>query len=235
MLIKKENAVGYFGNADDNVRIQNNYDENKFIALKSKLEEKSGVAIKNIFFLKQTHSADVFVINEEDTLKKSINLFSYDGDAIITNQKNIGIGVVTADCVPLFLIDTENNAIAVIHAGWKGLHVRIISETIKKMRTVFHTNPSKLNAYIGPSACLCCYEVQNDFFNYFPKKYFENRDMKFFFSSKQAAIDELIENKILESNIDASNNHCTICSTHYCSVRRQGDSAGRQPSIIFLR
>src|SRR5438309_2257660 len=97
----------YFGNETDNLYLDGKYANEKFLALQKK------IAVDNLFFLKQTHSATVFIVNKQTPL----DLFRFDGDAIITAEKNIGIGVATADCLPIALHDIEHEAIGIIHAG----------------------------------------------------------------------------------------------------------------------
>ena len=57
-------------------------------------------------------------------------------DAVITNQKNLPLGILTADCVPILLYDYVNNIIGCIHAGWKGAYSGIIENTIIKMNKI---------------------------------------------------------------------------------------------------
>ena len=235
-LIDK-NVVGFFGDATDNLNVDGNDAHEKFIALRDKLHDRTGYAPDFLFFLKQTHSADVMVIDRNP--EKPFIFREKTGDAIITDLKNIGIGVITADCLPVFLIDHKNHAIAVIHAGWQGLSINIISAVIQKMQTVYQTNAADLKVYVGPAAGICCYEVQLDFLAHFPSTVFENkiverRDGKLFFNSLRAASHELLGQGILIENIDTSHHTCTICSEQFCSFRRQKEKAGRQPSVLFL-
>ena len=85
-----------------------------------------------------------------------------EGDAIITNVKNVIIGVFTADCVPVILVDEENKVIAAIHSGWRGTFESITLKTIKKMKEEFNTNEINIKAYIGPHIRKCCYEVSEE-------------------------------------------------------------------------
>ena len=232
MLINEKNIIAYFGSKSDNLQSNGIYDINYF----KKLSKKLG--IDRLFFLKQTHSKDVFILDRIP--EKPITLFDIEGDAIVTQEKNIGIGVVTADCVPLFLIDKKNKAIGAIHAGWKGLSLKIITETISKMQLTFGTSVSDLKIYIGPSADVCCYEVQPDFLEHFDTSTFndkivEKRDGNIFFNPKKAALIELKAKGVLLSQIDFSNHCCTICDGSFCSVRREKENVGRQPSVIYIR
>jgi polyphenol oxidase len=81
------------------------------------------------------------------------------GDASISNSANLLLGVQTADCVPILLVDPQKRAIAAVHAGWRGTLKRIVAKTIGRMEMQFGTRPANLLAAIGPSIGGCCYEV----------------------------------------------------------------------------
>lgn len=235
--IHNKNCTGYFGDAHDNLCDDTaKYALKKFFALQKKLSKTNNL-VNALFFLKQTHSTNVFVLDHAPD--NQITLFQQEGDAIITREKSIGIGVVTADCLPLFLVDSHHEAIGVIHAGWRGLSKKIITATMNKMQNTFNTTASDLQVYCGPSALVCCYEVQPDFLHYFSddaleKNIIEKRDDKLFFNTRKAAVCELLDNQVLSNRIDVTHNICTICTPNFCSVRKQQEKAGRQPSVIYL-
>jgi hypothetical protein len=81
------------------------------------------------------------------------------GDASATNRPGLLLGVQTADCVPVLLVDPKKRAVAAIHAGWRGTLQRIVTKAIGKMHLQFGTKPADLLAAIGPSIGGCCYEV----------------------------------------------------------------------------
>ena len=81
------------------------------------------------------------------------------GDALMTNEPGILLAVRSADCVPVFLADPENRAVAAIHAGWKGMLEGIVEKTVGEMRRIFGTQPRSVLAAIGPCIRACCYEV----------------------------------------------------------------------------
>ena len=236
-FIQNPSFFAYFGDASDHLPHADSGCTQEFILLKNKIIQKTNQSSLSLFFLKQTHSADVCILQETPN---DHSFFQMQGDAIITTKKNIGIGVITADCIPLFLFDPENKVIAVIHAGWRGLSKKIITETLTQMNSHYKTNLTKLQVYIGPAAGVCCYEVQQDFLENFPtdvfkKKITEIHHNKIFFNAKKMCLSELIENKIALQNIDAHACICTICNPQFCSFRREKENAGRQASIIFLR
>jgi YfiH family protein len=81
------------------------------------------------------------------------------GDASITRERGLLLGVQTADCVPILLVDPKNRAVAAVHAGWRGTLARILAKTIGQMQMRFGSKPADLLAAIGPSIGGCCYEV----------------------------------------------------------------------------
>ncbi len=81
------------------------------------------------------------------------------GDASITNTPNRLLGIQTADCVPILLLDPKKRAVAAVHAGWRGTLQRIVAKTIGRMKMEFKTAPSDLLAAVGPAIGGCCYEV----------------------------------------------------------------------------
>jgi len=81
------------------------------------------------------------------------------GDASTTSRTGLLLGVQTADCVPILLVDPRNRTLAAVHAGWRGTLQRIVAKAIGKMQMQFGTRPVDLLTAIGPSIGGCCYEV----------------------------------------------------------------------------
>jgi len=81
------------------------------------------------------------------------------GDALITRTPGLLLAVLTADCVPILLVDTKRRVVAAVHAGWRGTLKRIAETTLGKMRMSFDTRPRDVLAVFGPGIGRCCYEV----------------------------------------------------------------------------
>jgi YfiH family protein len=77
-------------------------------------------------------------------------------DALATKESGIPLLILVADCAPILLVDPENHALAVVHAGWRGALARIASQTIGAMQSRFGTRPDAILAGIGP-----CLSVPN--------------------------------------------------------------------------
>ena len=128
--------------------------------LKIKLGKKS----KNIFLIHQIHSNKFIYINKNrKILKKKIK-----ADAVVTDQKKLPIGILTADCVPILIYDNKK-IIAAIHAGWKGAYKGIINKVIKFM---IKKGCKRKNIYaaIGPCISQKNYNVKEDFLKNLLKK-----------------------------------------------------------------
>ncbi|MCX7117445.1 MAG: peptidoglycan editing factor PgeF [Legionellales bacterium] len=113
---------------------------------------------KEPIWLDQTHSTTCVVVENEDTRH---------ADAAITRCKENPLAILTADCLPIVLCDKEGTEIAAVHAGWRGLAYGIVENTLAKMQS----HPNTLMAWIGPSICQACYEVGDELFNTFTKRY----------------------------------------------------------------
>jgi len=81
------------------------------------------------------------------------------GDGLITATRDLLLGIQTADCLPIILVDPKNHAVGVFHAGWRGTVKRIVEKGVGEMRLRFGSRPRDLKAAIGPGIHGCCYEV----------------------------------------------------------------------------
>ena len=81
------------------------------------------------------------------------------GDGLITATPGLLLGIQTADCLPVVLVDAKHRAVGVFHAGWRGTVQRIVEKGVGEMRRRFGSRPGDLKAAIGPGIHECCYEV----------------------------------------------------------------------------
>ena len=136
------------------------------------VSQRIGVNTKNLFTMNQTHSNKVVVINDANKHPRRIN-----SDALVTNQKNIAISVLTADCVPILIYDEINQIIASIHAGWKGAFGGIIENTLNEINKI--SGSGKINVAIGPCIGVNNYEIGQEFYVSFVQRSKKNK--RFFF------------------------------------------------------
>lgn len=81
------------------------------------------------------------------------------GDGLITNTPGLLLAVLTADCLPVIVVDPKRHAVGVFHAGWRGTVKRIVEKGVGEMRKHFDSDPAQLRAAIGPGIRNCCYQV----------------------------------------------------------------------------
>jgi len=196
-----------------------------------------GKKTKNIFLVHQIHSSKFIFIDKNYKFKKE----KVKADAIITNQKKLPIAVLTADCVPLLLYDTQKKIVAAIHAGWKGAFKGIIFKVIKFMIKKGCKRKNIIVA-IGPSIAQKNYNVQEDFKNKFIKKhkknkiFFKYRNNQIYFDLPNYVRSQVEFNKI--NRIDMMNIDTYDKKNNFFSARRSlrsnSDDYGRNISIIMI-
>jgi YfiH family protein len=81
------------------------------------------------------------------------------GDGLITDLKDLLLGIQTADCTPVLVADTQARVVAAFHAGWRGTLARIVEQGIATMKLRYGSRSSDLIAAIGPAIGPCCFEV----------------------------------------------------------------------------
>ena len=116
-----------------------------------------GYLRKNLYLLKQVHSATVRVLTEYPD-----NDEPFEADAMVTNLPTLALGILTADCTPILFADAEAGVIGAAHAGWKGAASSICEATIMGMVTL-GADVSRIVAAIGPTISGENYEVGPQF------------------------------------------------------------------------
>jgi polyphenol oxidase len=107
--------------------------------------------------LRQVHSDVVHVVRSPKAgLLKQSQLV---GDGLVTNLPGVALGIQTADCFPVLLVDTKNHAVGAFHAGWRGTVKRIVEKGVGIMRLEYGSRAQDIHAVIGPGIQGCCFEV----------------------------------------------------------------------------
>ena len=81
------------------------------------------------------------------------------GDALLTSRPGLLLGVLTADCLPILLVDAKQRVVAALHCGWRGTARRLAQKAVGRMRLLYGSHPDDLWAAIGPGIRSCCYAV----------------------------------------------------------------------------
>ena len=194
------------------------------------LAKRCGFDPTSFIILRQTHSATVHVIDDTPLLSPET-----EGDALITSQDDILLGVTIADCVPILLFDRKQRVVAAIHSGWRGTEKKIATATIARMCEEYGSDPTDIRAWVGPSAGGCCYEVGADVADRFDKKYHRPIDNeKFLLDTRRVIVGDLIASGLPSTSIDLAI-RCTICDPTLHSWRRDAVGSGRMIAVIGMR
>jgi len=136
-------------------------------AFSSALTKSSGASARKPWAmagLRQIHSDIIHCIS--DIPREPLT-----GDGLITRTPGLLLSVLTADCLPVILVDTKRHAVGVFHAGWRGTIQRIVEKGIGEMRRHFGSRPADLKAAIGPGIRGCCYQVGQEFRDKFDSQF----------------------------------------------------------------
>ncbi len=193
--------------------------------------------IQEIKYCKQIHSDIVY---NADELSNSVwntdnqNVIAKEGDALISNRPGVTLGIFTADCIPIFILDRVTRAIGLAHAGWRGSLEGIASKTISEMHTSFGTQFKDCLINLGPAIQKCCYIVSTELLDQFVNRFgidVKNEDR---LCLQTANIKQLTEIGVPPDSISTSR-FCTSCNTDiFYSYRAEGGQTGRMLSFIQL-
>jgi len=204
-----------------------------------------GTNCHDMVLSRQTHTANVRVVTEEDKGKGIVRERDYtDVDGLVTNVPGICLVTSYADCVPLYFVDPIKKVIGLSHSGWRGTVGKIGKETGRVMAERFGCDPADILAAVGPSICQDCYEVSGDVIEKF-KEAFDEKDWDNLFYRKnngkyQLDLWKANESVFRESGICkehiAVTNVCTHCNSKILySHRETGDKRGNLCAFLALK
>lgn len=125
---------------------------------------KADFNLQQLCFMSQTHSNKVIIVD-----KSNCNEPCFDCDALVTATKGLALAVMTADCLPLILCDEDNEIVAVVHCGWRGLERGIIENTLLSMESLGAQRQS-IRSFLGPAIGPNSFEVGHDVYEAFLQK-----------------------------------------------------------------
>ncbi|MCW3028354.1 MAG: hypothetical protein JWN81_1565 [Solirubrobacterales bacterium] len=143
-----------------------------------------------------------------------------DGQA--TALTGVGAMVLTADCLPVAL--GSASAVAMVHAGWRGLAAGVLQSGLDAMREL--GGGEEIVAVVGPGAGVCCYEVGPEIHAIFGEAHRAGTRIDL----RAIARERLLAAGVADVR-DAR--ACTICDERFFSHRREGERAGRQAGVAW--
>lgn len=184
--------------------------------------------------MKQIHSDNIIEIDASHTFDTPPTC-----DALITNRTNIPLMIMSADCTPILLYDTQNHAIGVVHAGRAGALSEILPKTIQHMNKSYGTDINYLLVVLGPSIHGCCYEINDTIAQTVKErgycKALLTKNDKVLLDVNTILLQQLDFLGVLQTNIEVID-HCTACqSDTYFSYRAHCQHTGRIAGVMILR
>jgi len=157
-----------------------------------------------------------------------------EGDALVTDDPGRRIGVRTADCLPILLLDARRRVVAAIHAGWRGTASAIVAHAVEKMHLDFGSRPADIYAALGPCIGECCYEVGPEVACHFSTLFPEWPPVT---GKQHLDLPEANRRHLTAAGVPAgqifNSALCTFClPEHFFSFRREPHTPERMLSVI---
>ncbi|MEI6090984.1 MAG: polyphenol oxidase family protein [bacterium] len=200
------------------------YNQEQIDNFKQILADQLGIPYEQLKLQKQVHCTECGDIDTKSAISET--------DAMITNEKGIVLGLSLADCGGILVYEPKAKVVAAIHSGWRGSKERIVEKTIKKMVSEYNCSVSDMLFYIAPSACVFCYEVGDEFIEYFPETTIR-REGQPYFDNKTEIVKQILASGGERSKIEISP-ICTIEDIDFHSFRRDKSLSGRMCAFIGL-
>jgi hypothetical protein len=161
-----------------------------------------------------------------------------EADAAVAARPGWLLGIQTADCLPVLLVDPGRGLVAAAHAGWRGTAAGVAARAVAAL-AARGSRPNGLVAALGPGIGACCYEVGDDV-----REAFSPSGTPFFRAGPRGRphLDVRAANvrQLLDAGLVPERLHhvaeCTRCGAGlYHSYRRDGRAAGRMISFVGFR
>ena len=187
--------------------------------------------LKNWRYCRQVHGNCVIAV--DDTTEASLEN-PPEADALVSACRGVALGIFTADCVPIFMLDIETPAIGLAHAGWRGTFARVAVNTLTQMKTCFGTVVENCRIHLGPAIQKCCYTVSTELLTQFAERFGCSVHDGTHLNLQAANVNQLVEAGLPPTSISISP-LCTACRTDlFYSHRAENGQTGRMLSYIQL-
>ena len=188
---------------------------------------KLGIHASQVATTYQCHGSTIFKVD-----KTPQHLKGY--DALITNQAGCFLTITIADCTPVLIYDPKTNAMAAIHAGWRGTVAKIVSKTIEALQQAYQSQPQDCLAYIGTCIDAKNFEVGPEVAAQFEAahKTWDPSRGKFLVDLKLANKHQLLQKGIPAAQVETSPYSTFVHNDRYFSYRMEGGQTGRMLAVI---
>ena len=241
-MLNNQGVINFFAYMPYNFR-REQIDQYKINKQIDEISKNINMKFKKIVKPHQTHTNKVVAIDSSNLNDEFNNV-----DGLVTNLKEVGLAISTADCQSILFYDPKKQVIGNVHSGWMGTLNRISTNLIQLMIDKYECNPIDIQVYIEPSILKCCFEVDEDVKQKFEDEFkdininqfievgnIKEYKQKYFIDTVGINKQVLINLGSKDENIVLSN-ICSKCNSNYIhSHRADGNSSGRNLSVICLK
>ena len=207
---------------------------------RSLLDSIGGGRFSSLITCRQVHGKDCHVVCRRDLDDPSLPAVA-EADALLTAEPGVLLGILTADCLPLIMVDKQARALAVVHAGWRGLEQGVAVAALAELQQTFAVSVEDLSVYAGPAIGVCCFTVGSEVLERF-QRLPELKGVSGWYRKDNSGIrlDLLAVQKIqlLAAGLCPENFYaadiCTSCNDFCFSYRRDRAITGRQLAFAGL-
>jgi polyphenol oxidase len=196
--------------------------------------EALGFPLSATVCAEQVHGAKVAVVSAGDCGRGATDYATAlpGVDALVTATPGVLLSLYFADCLPVLFSTADGRAVAIAHAGWRGLTGGVLENTVTTLVQMYGVEPEDILVGIGPGIGPCCFEVGPEVAAQFPASVVHESGGKKKIDLKAAAALRLQGCGIPPQNI-ASAEDCTYClPERYFSHRRDAGKTGRMAGMI---
>jgi YfiH family protein len=194
--------------------------------------------------VRQVHGVEVLGVRDGDDvfagrLETPTGRAVLEGDGLMTGVAGVLLGIQTADCVPVLVVDVERRVVAAFHAGWRGTVAGIAEQGVAAMGREYGSRVDDLVAAVGPSIGACCYEVGEEVRGEFGRAFRYGADL---FAGNRLDLWEANRRQLLAAGVGEEKisvvGECTACARNedgrrrYFSHRDETGLTGRMLSLV---
>jgi len=191
--------------------------------------------------VRQVHGNRCLTVTDRDP-ERLAQLAETGADALLTDQPGVLLGVLTADCLPLIMIDRNRRAVAVVHVGWRGLEQSIGTVVVRELIRRFAVAVETLQVYAGPAIGSCCFQVGSEVVDRFRRHFaldgiagwYQERPSGYYLDLLSIQRAQLLAAGLAKENFQVVD-ICTYCHDFCFSYRRDHAITGRQLAFVGLK
>lgn len=228
-------AGGFWNDKMGHLQFSLGNNKKEVVRARKKYFEKLKINIDNIVLQDQRHTANIKIVTKKNRGSGALSTKNYiknnpaqlgenraqrGNDGMITADKNVFLGIFSADCVPVLFYDPKIKICGAAHCGWRGTLKLLAQKMIKVFVWQFKSKPQNITCYLGPSIGKCCYEVSNKkderiekFIKQFGPEVVVREKNEIYLSLKAALLQQLLDCGIKKENVEISP-ICTYCSKY---------------------